>query len=229
MNLHTFREGLLPNAIPLPLTACTLLAGVAGDGKLVSSTSSGMPPFSFSCELDGPIASLLGTGVMFLTVVFLKEGFLTTTVGFAIALTPLGSPLAVQVPLDELGVPLAGAFEKKLRIDPFFDPALEFCFFNDEGGARAGVASEVSFFLAMVAVDCGLDRSLLETGNQKYNEQRYWELRRKMLKSGRKFGWSGRRVGKSRLVAFMDWEVGPCRGLGLLYDPYLSIRTGVLH
>jgi hypothetical protein len=149
------------------LTACTLLADVAGDGKPLSFTSSGIPPFSFSCELEGPIASLLGTGVMFLTEVFLKAGFLTGTLGFAIALIPLGSELVVQVPLEELGVPLAGAFEKKLRIDPFFDPALDVCFFKVDGGARAGVASAVSLVLPMMAVDCRLYGYLIQMRYQR--------------------------------------------------------------
>ena len=147
---RTFREGLLLNATPLPLTTCSFLAGVAGDGKPFSVTSCGIPLFSFSCELDGPAASLLATGVMLLTTTFLNAGFLTGTLGFGIALTPLGSPLAVQVPADD-GVALAGVFEKKLRMDPFLDPALEFCFFNVDGGP--GVPSEESFFLAMIAVD----------------------------------------------------------------------------
>jgi hypothetical protein len=88
---------------------------------------------------------------MLLTAVFLNAGFLRGRLGFGIAFTPLGSPLAVQVAADELGVTLAGAFEKKLRMDPFFDPALEFCFFNVEGGA--GVLSDDSFFLTIMAAD----------------------------------------------------------------------------
>jgi hypothetical protein len=149
------------------LTACIFLAGVAGDGNPVLSTSAGIPPFSFSCELEGPIASLLGTGVMFFTAVFLNAGFFTGTVGFAIALTPLGSELVIQVPPDELGVPLAGAFEKKLRIEPFLDPALDVSFFKVNGVPRAGVASADSFFLAMMTVDCRLSRSLTEIRDQK--------------------------------------------------------------
>jgi hypothetical protein len=54
------------------------------------------------------------------------------------------------VPWDEFGASVAGVLEKKLRIDPFFDVALEFCFWR-EGGARAGVAVEESSFLAMIA------------------------------------------------------------------------------
>ena len=168
---RTFREGLLPNAIPLLLTACTLLAGAAGDGKPLCFTSSGIPPFSFSCELEGPIASLLGTGVMFLTDVFLNAGFLTGTLGFAMALTPLGSELVVQVPPEELGVPLVGALEKKLRIDPFFDPALDVCFFKLDGGARAGVASAVSLVLPMIVVDCRLDECLIQMKTKEHNQQ----------------------------------------------------------
>jgi hypothetical protein len=201
----TFREGLLPNAIPLPLTACTILAGVAGDGKPLSSTSSGIPPFSFSCELDGPIASLLGTGVMFLTAVFLKAGFLTGTLGFAIALRPLGSDLVVQVPPDELGVPLVGAFEKKLRIDPFLEPALDVCFFNVDGGARAGVASVDSFFLTMMAVDCRLDRSLIKIRDER--EQSPSKIRSGQERMSKSKGWLERvkDAWGSREVAF-----GPC-------------------
>jgi hypothetical protein len=120
-----------------------------GDGRPVSSTSSGIPPFSFSCELAGPKASLLGTGVMVLTAVFLKAGFLMGTAGLGRALTPLASDWDFQTLVGGLGVPF-GAFEKKLRIDPFFeDAALEACFFNDEG---AGVISPFSFF-AMMAAD----------------------------------------------------------------------------
>jgi hypothetical protein len=142
----TLREGLL--SIALSLTTCTtLLAGVVGDGSPVSSTSCGIPPFSFSCELEGPIASLLGTGVTLPVVVFLNDGFLTETFGLAKELTPLGSLLAFQLPPVEFGVPL-GALEKKLRIDPFLvDPALEACFFR-EGGT--GVPS-IPSFLAIVA------------------------------------------------------------------------------
>jgi hypothetical protein len=113
------------------------------------------------------MTSLLGTGVMFLTAFFLKAGFLTGTLGFAIALRPLGSELVVRFPADELGVPLAGAFEKKLRIDPFFEPALDVCFFRVDGGARAGVASEDSFSLLMMAVDCRLDRSPIKMRDQR--------------------------------------------------------------
>lgn len=147
MKRHALRDGLLPKAVPW--TTCrTLLAGVVGDGRLVFSTSSGIPPFSFSWELEGPIASLLGTGVTFPVVVFLKDGFLTEAAGLAIELTPFGSLLAFQTPEVELGVEL-GALEKKLRIEPFFvDPALEVCFLRDEG---AGVTSDPSFLAMMVA------------------------------------------------------------------------------
>jgi len=149
---NTFREGLLPNAIPLPLTTYAFLAGVSGDSRQLFSTFSGIPLFSFSWELEGPMASLLATGVMLLTMVFLNVGFLTGVLGFGIALTPLGSPRLVQPPAGELGVPLAGAFEKKLRIDAFFDPTLEFCFFNVAGGAGVLAASGGSFALAMMGV-----------------------------------------------------------------------------
>jgi len=146
---RTFRDGLLPKAVTLLLSSCatTLLAGVVGDGRPVS-TSSGTPPFSFSWELEGPIASLLGTGVMLLDAVFLKAGFFRGTLGFAIILTPLGSELEFQTPVDAFGVPL-GAFEKKLRIDPFLDPEVEVCFFNDGG---AGVALDLSAFTIMTLV-----------------------------------------------------------------------------
>jgi hypothetical protein len=80
---------------------------------------------------------------MFLAAVFLKEGFFTGTLGLAIAFTPLATLLECQTPVEDFGVPL-GAFEKKLRIDPFLvDPVLESCFFKDGG---AGVTSAFSFF-----------------------------------------------------------------------------------
>jgi hypothetical protein len=89
------------------------------------------------------MASLLGTGVMLLAVAFLKAGFLTGTFDLS---TPLASPLVFRAPVEEPGVPL-GAFEKKLRIDAFFDdPTLETCFFEDEG---AGVPSDFSFFIVV--------------------------------------------------------------------------------
>jgi hypothetical protein len=150
--LHTLREGLLPKAM-LALTTCwTFLAGVDGDGRPVFTTSSGIPPFSFSWELDGPIASLLGTGVKFFTAVFLKAGFLTGTVGFAMALTAFEVSLAFKIPLEELGVVFEGAFEKKPRIDrcPDCGPALELCFFR-EGEGFAGVAVDSSLVFAMMS------------------------------------------------------------------------------
>ena len=116
MPCPTFREGLLPKAIALPLTtSCTaFLAGVEGDGSPVSSTSSGIPPFAFSCELSGPGASLVGIGVIVLETVFLKAGFFGRVPSFAIELTV---PFTVKTPLDEFdefGVPLEGALLKKL-------------------------------------------------------------------------------------------------------------------
>ena len=105
-----------------------------------------MPPFSFSCELGGPIASLLGTGVMFRTADFLNAGFFTEAGVFAIAFTPFGSELAFHAPVEELGVPLGvplGALEKKLRMEAFFEE-LEL-FFNDGG---TGVVW-LSFFTMM--------------------------------------------------------------------------------
>jgi hypothetical protein len=75
-----------------------------------------MPPFSFSWELDGPIASLLGTGVMLLTVDFLNAGFFGGALGLGIALAALPA-LAFKPPLEELGVAFAGAFVKKFVID----------------------------------------------------------------------------------------------------------------
>jgi hypothetical protein len=171
------REGLLPKAKAPLTTCCTLLAGVDGDGRPVSSTSSGIPPFSFSCELEGPIASLLGTGVRFLTAVFLKAGFLTGTAGFAIALTAFDVSLALRTPLVELGVVLEGAFEKKLWMDRWPDcgPELELCFFR-EGGAFAGVAVDSSLTLAIFAASSSIQavgsesrieefESKLETGD----------------------------------------------------------------
>jgi hypothetical protein len=137
----------------VPLTTCsTFLADVDGDGRPVFSTSSGIPPFSFSCELEGPIASLLGTGVKFLATVFLKAGFLTGTTGFAMALTAFEVSLTFRTPLDELGVVFEGAFEKKPRMDrcPDCGPELELCFFR-EGEGFAGVAVDSSLIFAMMS------------------------------------------------------------------------------
>ena len=158
----TLREGLLPRAWPLTTCATTLLVGDVGDGKPVSSTSLRMPPFSFSCELDGPIASLLGAGVTLWVVAFLNAGFLTDTFGLAMVLTPLASPLAVQTPVAEFGVPL-GALEKKLRIDPFLVDPLEVCFFSDEG---AGVPSDVSFLAMLVGPGGGINDSIYVKGKR---------------------------------------------------------------
>jgi len=145
--LHTFREGLLPREFPLTACWATLLAGVVGEGRPLS-TSSGIPPFSFSWELDGPAASLLGTGVMLLMEAFLKAGFLGGSAGFAIALVALFA-FSFRAPLEELGVPFAGAFVKKLAIDRCVDcEPLEFCFFNV--GVDFGVASVASLLFPIV-------------------------------------------------------------------------------
>ena len=88
-----------------------------------------------------------------MTAVFLNVGFLRGMLGLGMALTPLGSPFAVHVPAGEFGVPLEGVFEKKLRMEAFFDPALEVFFLMDGGGGRAGVACEESLFVTMMAVD----------------------------------------------------------------------------
>ena len=111
----TFREGLLTIIKVLPLTTwgVRLLAGVEGDGSPVS-TSSGTPPFAFSCELSGPGASLLGAGVMLFETVFLKAGFLGGRVGFGIELAvslAFNTPAEVLVDFD---VPFEGALVKKL-------------------------------------------------------------------------------------------------------------------
>ena len=129
-----------------------------GDGNPVSSTSSGIPPFSFSCELDGPIASLLGTGVMLLTADLRNAGFLTGSAGFTMALTAFEGSLAFKTPVDGVGVGvgvgvlLAAFLPKKLWIVrcPEEGPALEFCFCKD-AGARAGVA-DPSFALPILKV-----------------------------------------------------------------------------
>lgn len=75
-----------------------------------------MPPFSFSWELDGPGASLLGTGVMLLTVGFLKAGFFGGAVGLAVELFALPA-LVFKAPVEELGVLPAGVLVKKFMID----------------------------------------------------------------------------------------------------------------
>ena len=82
---------------------------------------------------------------------FLKEGFLTGTAGFTMALAAFEVSLAFKIPLDELGVPFAGAFEKKLCMVrcPDCGPELELCFFN-EGGGLAGVASPSSLTFAIL-------------------------------------------------------------------------------
>jgi hypothetical protein len=74
-----------------------------------------MPPFTFSWELGGSIASLLGTGVGFLIRVFLKAGFLGGRLAFE-ELTFLDVPLAKETPLDDDGVPPSAFLPKKLWI-----------------------------------------------------------------------------------------------------------------
>jgi len=75
----------------------------------------------------------------------LKAGFLTGAGGFGMAFTPLG----FQTPVADPGVPSGAFLEKKLRIEPFLEPTLEDCFFNDEG---AGVTAFSAF--TMVAGGC---------------------------------------------------------------------------
>ena len=88
------------------MTTCfrTCLAGVVGDGRPLSTTSCGIPPFSFSCELEGPGASLLGTGVMFLMALFLKAGFLTGRAGFAMELLFADVSFDFRIPLAAVEV-----------------------------------------------------------------------------------------------------------------------------
>jgi hypothetical protein len=107
-----------------------------------------MPPFSFSWELDGPIASLLGTGVLLLTVDFLKAGFFGGSAGFAMALAALPA-FSFKAVLEELGVPFVGALVKKLAMDRWLDCGpLEFCFFNV--GVDFGVASVASLVFTII-------------------------------------------------------------------------------
>lgn len=100
------------------------------------------------------MASLLGTGVMLLTTGLRNAGFLTGSVGFAMALTAFEVSLTFKTPLEGVGVGvlLAAFFPKKLWIVrcPDGGPALEFCFCEDVG-ARAGVA-EPSFTFPILAV-----------------------------------------------------------------------------
>jgi len=96
-------------------------------------TSRGVCSSSFSCELGGPTTSLLGTGVVVFPRVFLNVGFLTGRIGFDTSLPDFTSEFGFQTPVAEFGVPL-GAFEKKLRIDPFLEE-LEACFLSAAGGA----------------------------------------------------------------------------------------------
>ena len=109
---------------------------------------------------------------MFLTVVFLKAGFLTGTVGFAMALRPFKVSLAFKTPFDEPGVPLAGAFEKKLWMDrcPDCGPELELCFFSEDGGF-AGVAFASSLAFAIFTGSSGICTlyTLVGNGNRRVN------------------------------------------------------------
>ena len=117
-----------------------------------------MPPLSFSWELDGPIASLLGTGVALLMLGFLNAGVLTGTVGFAITLLLEEVPLVLRIPFDELGVLAEGVFlVKKLAIDccRVADPVLELSFFR-EGGGLAGVAWEEEVLAIVTMANKGL-------------------------------------------------------------------------
>jgi len=76
-SLLTFLEGLLPTTRVFEIAGRSF-AGVLGVGNSAPSTTSTIAVYSFSCELDGRAASLLGTGVEFLKVLldFLKAGFL---------------------------------------------------------------------------------------------------------------------------------------------------------
>lgn len=144
----TFREGLLPRDKLLGLAASLTL--FAGDDKATSSA--GMPPFSFSCELEGFCISLLGIGVMLLTAVFLKAGFLMVEASFAMVLLIFVEPFVFKAPLDAVGVLFAEDLEKKPRIEAWFlfADALELCFLR-VGGALAGVASPFFSILTMFA------------------------------------------------------------------------------
>lgn len=95
------------------------------------------------------MASLLATGVISLTTLFLKEGFFTGSAGLGIELTPLAWELAFKTPVDGAGVPLAAFLEKKLSIEPFFELAELGCRFKDGVVDAVGV-SEVSFFTIVV-------------------------------------------------------------------------------
>jgi hypothetical protein len=114
------RDGLLPNSsVFFSVASCftTFLTGDTSD----SISSSGIPPFSFSWELDGPAASLLATGVALLIDGFLNAGFLTegTDLDFGMALAAFPVPLGFNAPVDVgYGVPLIGEdFVKKLWMD----------------------------------------------------------------------------------------------------------------
>lgn len=172
------REGLLPATELLNYT--TPLAFAFLEHKYNPPTSV-TAPFSspFSCELDGPIASLLGTGVAFLILGFWKAGVLTGTVGFAITLLFDEVLLVLRIPLDAvLGVPSTGVFlVKKLLIDRCtgpVEPVLEFSFLRD-GGGLAGVARELEglTILAVVRRDTNLSHNssrTLQNGNAEIRE-----------------------------------------------------------
>jgi hypothetical protein len=87
-------------------------------------------------------------------VSFLNAGF------GGIGVRPLGVPLTDALPLAfgvafTVEVALLGVLEKNPKIEAWFlfDEALELCFFN-EGGGRAGVASE---FMLLLAILYGVD------------------------------------------------------------------------
>lgn len=120
-----------------------------GEGSPDSSTSSGKP---FSCELEGPIASLLGTGVVIvLTEFFLKAGFLTELRG--IALMAFEVSLACRTPFDDafegVGVLEESFLEKKLRMLPFWEDGVA------RSVARGAGVALFSFF-TMMALSCSL-------------------------------------------------------------------------
>lgn len=121
--LCTFREGLLCKTKPLISTICsTALLAVAGGDDEQSSTSVGIPPFSFSCELSGSMLSLLGTGVLLFWTGFLNWGLFTVLLGLGVDFVLFADPLGCKTPPGEsvegfwVGV-VAGFFEKNPRID----------------------------------------------------------------------------------------------------------------
>lgn len=142
---HAFLEGLLPTTKLFFAAAWTCLAGVFGVGSSADSPPSAIEANSFSCELEGPAASLLGTGVELLKVLvdFLKAGFLIGCAGLGVVLEFAEALLGFSMPLEEeVGVPSDDGFLKKevsVRCLES-DPTLEFAFLRD-GGGRAGVES----------------------------------------------------------------------------------------